>query len=31
MVLADVRHHAETQMVAGVIEDETVGLAFRSA
>ena len=31
MVLTDVRHHAETQMVAGVIEDETVGLAFGSA
>ena len=31
MVLTDVRHHPETQMVAGIIEDETVGLAFGSA
>ena len=31
MVLTDVRHHPETQMVAGMIEDETDGLAFGSA
>ena len=31
MVLADVRHHAETQMVAGMIEDEKIGLPRRGA
>jgi hypothetical protein len=31
MVLTDVRHHAETQMVAGVIENQKMILALGRA